>query len=95
MSKKGFIEGEKKKCGHYCGNKEEICCRCHTPANKLHFLPFSFVCKICKGVMRKFVDGSYFQKCPACGRVVPTIDDRDDLPMCAPLANCGCERRTF
>ena len=86
------IEGSRKPCGHYCGSHGNICCRCQTPAHGHHFLPYDFMCKICKGVLWKHPDGCYVQKCPECGRPVLTIDR--GTPVCAPLARCGsCQRK--
>lgn len=88
--KKHDNNGYKHKCGHYCSStNEEHCCRCQNPKNGYLFKHKWSICKICWGTMRKHVDGFYFQKCPYCGKTTETT--HKGIPVCAPLAGCGCK----
>ena len=81
-------KGFRHECGHFCshGNKKH-CCRCQSPKNGYYWPHYFSICRICKGVMRKYVDGFYFQKCPVCGKVVKSTNK--GTPILAPLAACG------
>ena len=59
ISIKGFVH----KCGHYCANSnKKHCCRCQNPKYGYRFPSILSVCKICKGVMRKYGDGEESQQ---------------------------------
>lgn len=84
------VPGYRCDCGHFCARPGKLCCRCHNPANKEYWMPYSLICPICKGTMRKHPDGCYFQRCLDCGKVCLTI--HKGIPVCAPMARCGdCE----
>jgi len=84
-------QGFKHECGHFCADtsNQSHCCRCQNPENGYAFLPINLFCKICKGTMRKYGDGFYYQKCPVCGKISQTINH--SLPILAPLVACSKE----